>query len=91
MKLDKNTPRRLFEIRVPIWDGRKVGLAAHKLQRHNEVQILYKDTDGQREHPGAFYISGEKARTYPSKPVKNYPNVILHWIPIADLEILEVE
>lgn len=89
MKLSRLTPASVWEIKAPVWGGRKIGLATYKISTHNEIRITYTDRDGRRVYPLPLYISGEKARTYPTQPVKNHPNVILHIIPINDLEVLE--
>lgn len=89
MKLAKYLPTQVFEIRVPVWGGRKVGLATYKIGVHNEVRILTKDKDGGRLYPQPLYISGDKARQYPIEPVKSNPNVKLYIIPINDMEVLE--
>lgn len=88
MKLSRTTPCHLFNINSPVWDGRKVGLHDKKIGLHNEINILYKNKAGERIYPNPMYISGDKARTYPTTQLKKYP-IVLHWIPIADLEILE--
>jgi len=80
-----------FNIKAPIWGGRKVGLATHKIDTHNEVNILKTDASGQRIYPHPFYISGVKARTYPIQPVPSNPHIKLYIIPIEDMEILEHE
>lgn len=90
MKIGRTTPCSVFEIREPVWGGRKVGLATYKISMHNEIRILYKYANSKdRVYPLPLYISGEKARTYPSQPVKSNPSIILHVIPISDLEVLE--
>ena len=91
MKISRFTPCQVFEIRTPVWGGRKVGLATYKIGTHNEVRVLYKDSEGRPVYPLPLYVSGEKARTYPTQPVKSNPNVVLHVIPLADLEVLERE
>lgn len=91
MKLSRTTPAQVFEIRTPVWGGRKVGLATYKVGTHNEVRILYNDSNGSRVYPQPLYISGEQARTYPTQPVRSNPNVILYVIPISDMEVLERE
>lgn len=91
MKLSKDTPCNVFNIRKPIWSGRKVGIAAHRIGTHNEINILSTLVDGSRVYPNSYYISGEKARKYRTEQVKNSPSVTLHIIPIADLELLERE
>ena len=90
MKLGRTTPAQVFEINTPVWGGRKVGLATYKIGIHNEVRILYTHSGStERVYPQPLYISGKKARTYPTQPVKSNPHVILHIIPINDLEVLE--
>ena len=89
MRLPRLTPAQLFEIKTPVWDGRMVGLNAARIGMHNEVRILYKNSSGERIYPDPMYISGELARQYEAKPLKKYPNVKLHWIPINELEVLE--
>lgn len=90
MKLTATTPAQKFDIKVPIWkDGGKVGLATHKIHEHNIVTISKKDKQGNLYHPNPYYISGKKARTYITEPVKSNPNIHLYIIPISDLEPLE--
>lgn len=90
MKLSKFTPCQVFPIRKPVWGGRKVGLATYKIGTHNQIDILYTYSNSEeRVYPQPLYISGEKARTYPTQPVKSNPSIILHIIPINDLEVLE--
>lgn len=91
MKLGRLTTVQKFDIHEPVWGGRKVGLATYKIGTHNEINIRKKDKDGNLIYPQPFYISGEKARTYPTQPVRSNPNIILYIIPINDLEILERE
>lgn len=91
MKLSRNTPANVFDIRTPVWSGgRQVGLATHKIGIHNQVNILWKDKEGNLAYPNPMYISGDKARTYPTRGVKGY-NIKLYMVPVGDLEILERE
>lgn len=89
MKLPHTTPVSKFEIRVPVWGGRKVGLASHKVGQHNSIEILVEDKDGNRIYPHAMYMAGEKLRTYPTEPVRRNPHIKLYIVPISDLEPLE--
>lgn len=82
-------PATLFEIKTPVWGGRKVGLATYKVGTHNEIRILTKNKEGQPLYPQPLYISGTKAREYPIEPVKSNPNIKLYIIPVSDLEVLE--
>lgn len=91
MILSKNISCNLFEIRKPVWGGRKVGLASYKIAAHNRIDILYTDKAGRRIYPLPLYISGADARKYPVQAVRNNPNVKLYIIPINDLEVLERE
>ena len=89
MKLSRFTPCNKFNIKTPVWGGRKVGLATYKIGAHNEIEILTTNTNGERIYPNSFYVSGQNARKYPLEPVRSNPNVKLHIIPINDLESLE--
>lgn len=89
MRLGRLTPAQLFEIKTPVWGGRKVGLATYKIGQHNEVRILKEDVNGNRIYPQPLYISGSKAKTYHVEPVRSNPHIKLHMIPIEDLEVLE--
>jgi hypothetical protein len=93
MKLSRTTPCNVIEILTPIWGGgnRKVGVARHKIGTHNEIHILVKNKEGLRIYPNPYYASGEQLRNAPSHALKNYPNIILHELPIDDLEFLERE
>lgn len=90
MKLGRLTVCQKFDIKKPLWGGRKVGLNIDRIGDHNEVNILYKNSDGEQLYPFPLYISGEKTKDYPVQKLKNYP-VTLRIIPIADLERLERE
>jgi hypothetical protein len=89
MNLSSTTPASLFNIRIPIYNGRKIGLATYKVGTHNEIRIEKKDKDGNLLYPLPLYISGVKAREYPIEPVKSNPSIKLYIIPISDLEVLE--
>ena len=89
MKLSRFTPCNKFEIRTPVWGGRKVGLATYKVGTHNQVDISFTNSSGERIYPNSFYVSGEKIKKYPIEPVKSNPSVKLYIIPINDLEPLE--
>jgi hypothetical protein len=89
MKLGRFMPCTLFEIKTPVWGGRKVGLATYKVGTHNEIRILTKNAQGERLYPQPLYISGAKARQYPIEPVRSNPNIKLYIIPVNDLEVLE--
>ena len=73
-----------IEIKTPIWDKRKVGIAEFRFSGgFCNVKILYKDKDGNLLHPGLFKISREKAMSYPTQIVKG---VTLRIVPIQDLD-----
>lgn len=91
MKLGRLTPVQKFEIKVPVWGGRKVGLASYKVAQHNSIEILVTDKDGNRIYPQPMYMSGAKIRTYPTEPVRRNPHIKLYIVPINDLEPLERE
>jgi len=74
----------LFAIKTPIWKTRSVGLAESKMRTDFlQVQILYKNKNGEHLYPDPLYISTGDAQTYPVQIVKN---VRLRIIPIADFK-----
>lgn len=85
MVLPKTTACALFQIRMPRWKERVVGIADYRIQTHNEIHILAKNKDGKLYFPDKYYISGEKARSY---PIQTRSSIDLRLIPINDLEVL---
>lgn len=75
-----------YEIKKPIWNGRAVGIAAHRLVLGTkmEVTISYTDTDGQLLYPGRYIMACSKMKQYPTQKLGS--GVVLHIIPIADFE-----
>lgn len=75
-----------FEIKKPIWNGRAVGIAAHRLVSGATmaVTISYKDADGQRVYPGKYVMACSKMKKYKTQKLSS--GIVLHIIPIADFE-----
>lgn len=86
MKLSKNTPCQKFEIKMPRWKERVVGLASHKVGTDNCVEILAEGKDGKRYYPGEYYISGEQVKQCERQNIRG---LTLYLVPIASLEPLE--
>lgn len=86
MVLDKKIACTLYEIHVPIWSSKSVGLADYRLSTHNEIRINAKGPDEKKYYPDNYYISLEKARSY---PVQSRSGFEMRIIPIRDLEVLE--
>lgn len=78
-----------FEIREPVWNGgqRCVGLKRENVGDKNEIVITYTRKDGTRTYPHPLYVDGDIVRHYPAKPLKKYPSVLLHWVPISELRV----
>lgn len=75
-----------FNIRKPIWGGRKVGLAKWRVDRCDicEINLRYiENKSGDKMFPKPLRIKAHEARKYPTQTVHN--NVVLYIIPIADL------
>jgi hypothetical protein len=89
MRLPKGTLYRTIEIREPIWGSRSVGIASHKIGDHNVVKITKTDVSGDLVYGHNYYVSGDKLRSYPTEPARGNKNVILHVIPIDDMEVIE--
>lgn len=75
-----------IEIKAPIWATRSVGIAEYRLRPHNLIEIMYTKKDGTRYDSNKYYITEEKARTYPIQIVGG--RVKLFLVPISDLEEL---
>lgn len=74
-------------IREPIWKApRSIGIAEYKLADEMIVEITYENSSGERLYPDEYYLTKEKALTYPKKAIKN--GLVLRIIPIQDLEVL---
>lgn len=77
-----------IEIKKPLWDKRKVGLARYKLIGDMvNVIIQYRNKEGKLLFPHVYQISCSKARQYPIQVVKG---VELHIVPIADMRAVAV-
>lgn len=72
-------------IKSPIWKTRSVGVNKSYILDDLAIQILYQDEAGNRIYPHVYRISREKALSYPTQRIND--KVLLHIIPIADLEI----
>lgn len=77
-----------FELGSPIWRGGRphVGLADFRIGAQNKVKITYRRKDGTESFPDMYYISGDKAKQYPTQVVKG--GVTLHVIPLKDMEVI---
>lgn len=86
MKLSKSTSCQSFQIKMPRWKERVVGLAAHKVGMHNSVEILAQGKDGKRYYPGEYYVSGEQVKQCERQNIRG---LTLFLVPISSLEPLE--
>lgn len=86
MRLAKNTPTQHFQIKMPRWKERVVGLAAHRVGMDNSVEILATGKDGKRYYPGEYYISGEQVKQCERQNIRG---LTLFLVPISMLEPLE--
>ena len=76
---------RTVEIRSPIWDGMKVGIASYKLD-HGEVavEITYTTKQGERLYPETFLLTRQEAQQYPTQTIRGTK---LYIIPIRCLRV----
>lgn len=76
-----------YDIKKPIWNGRAVGIAAHRLVPGTSIEmtISYKDKDGNLLYPGKYRMACSKAKKYKTQQVVG--GVVLHIIPIKDFEV----
>lgn len=92
MQLSRTTVCTLFSIRQPMWMGnakkRVVGLAAHRIGEHNEIEFTYRrKSDGELSYPDRYYISGEKIRSLDFERM-NVKGLTLVLVPFDQLERL---
>lgn len=86
MKLNNQIPRQNFQIYNPRWHDRIVLLADFKIQSHNVITFPKA-----RTLVGEWYISGDKAKTFPAEPMKTKSGttMTMRVVPIDELEPLE--
>lgn len=75
----------MFIIKEPKWKDRTVGLSEHQMiDDVLEIEIVYRNTQGNRMWPKPLYIRKEDALKYPEFYTKR-GKVKLRMIPIRDL------
>jgi len=80
--MKKNT----LKIKEPIWMSRSVGVAAKRAFADLEIQILYKDSYGNKVFPATYKIVKEKIIIYPYRYIGGNR---IYIIPIKDLTIVK--
>jgi len=76
-----------IKIKAPIWKKpRSVGIASYKITGNLKIEILYKDKSGEKLYPNPFYITKEKALSYPTQYLSKH-DLTLYIIPIKDLDL----
>ena len=93
MKLNRLTTFAYFPIKQPIWYGGQtcVGLRENMMQRNNKIDILYvRKKDGLRSFPNALYFNKANLLSSYKRQVVG-SGVKLVWIPLSELEPLEIE
>lgn len=74
-------------IKAPIWkEPRTVGIALEKITDNIQVEISYRRKDNRLLYPDPFFMSKQKALTYPQQAVKGKPKLKLVMIPLQDFE-----
>jgi len=73
-----------LNIKIPIWKNRAVGIAERLLNDDVEIQILYKDKNGNRLYPDIYIAKKELVKKFPVKFIRG---IKLHIVPIAKLKI----
>jgi len=80
--------KNLLKIKEPIWISHSIGVAAKRAFADLEIEIMYKDSYGNKVYPATYKITKEKIITY---PVKYCGKTKLYIIPISEMEILKNE
>lgn len=68
-------------IHSPIWATKSVGVADHLINDDLAIYIDYKKADGELLYPDPFFITKDKARSYPTQKIRG---TTLHIIPLKD-------
>lgn len=78
-----------LDIKKPLWDKRKVGIADFRVKKDGLVYmtISYTVADGKKLYPYTYIMEASKIREYPVMTIKN--GIKLHIVPINDFEIKE--
>lgn len=87
-QLPRNTVCQLFEIKMPRWKERAVGLRRDRVAKHNEIRILYRRKDGELSYPDNYYFDGDNLKGVDYE-IQNVKGVTLVIVPINHLQILE--
>ena len=75
-----------LNINTPIWKTKSVGIADRLLNDDVEINILYKDKNGNRLYPATYTAKKELIKKFPVQYIRG---VALHIVPIAKLKIKE--
>ena len=73
-------------IKEPIWMSKSIGIAAKRAFADLEIEIMYKDTFGNRVYPATYKITKEKIIKYPYRYIENNR---IYIVPIKDLTIIK--
>ena len=76
----------ILNINTPIWKTKSVGIAKRLLNDDVEINILYKDKNGNRLYPATYIAKKELVRKFPVQFIRG---IKLHIVPIAKLKIKE--
>ena len=80
--------KKLCKIREPIWDNGhlKIGVGEYWFANRDilPIRITWKNSNGVRHFPNKYYITKEKAFSYPVMEIKG---IKLRIIPVLDLGI----
>jgi hypothetical protein len=75
-----------LRIKEPIWISKSIGIAAKRAFADLEIEIMYKDTFGNRVYPATYKITKEKIITYSYQYIGGNR---IYIVPIKDLTIIK--
>jgi len=79
-----------YYIKYPIWGTQSIGIAKNNIEGSEmEIEILYKDTAGNRVYPNVYKMKTSEMKKYPTRSFRNTPPLFI--IPIEDFEIVVEE
>ena len=78
--------KNILKIKEPIWINRSIGIAAKRAFADLEIEIMYKDSYGNKVYPAVYKISKEKIITYSYRYIGRNR---IYIVPIKDLTIIK--
>lgn len=84
VRLKKDTPAQLIEIKQPRWRDRVVLIAKYKVGTHNIIDMV--NIKEGNAYSGKFYLSGATITKY---PLDSNGKIPCYAVPLDELQVFE--